>query len=195
MLTQLGLSAWAVPQAPVVRTHDVDVPRIGYVHSWTRTQDEGWVRAALDTYGVPYTYFADQKLKDGNLRAKYDVILFGPGGGSSQSIINGMPMWRGPIPWKNSPDTPNIGTYAQTDDMRPGLGLQGLMNLQNFVKQGGVYVGAVGSATFALENGMTHGVSMNTPGTATRVVGSLLRTQLVDDALSLIHISEPTRPY
>ena len=27
------------------------------------------MRAALDTYGVPHTYFADQKLKDGNLRS------------------------------------------------------------------------------------------------------------------------------
>ena len=43
-----------------VQTHDLDVPRIGYVHSWQRTQDEGWVRAAFDTYGVPYTYFADR---------------------------------------------------------------------------------------------------------------------------------------
>ena len=53
---------WAVATAPTVKTHDLDLPRIGYVHSWQRTQDEGWVRAALDTYGVPYTYFADQKL-------------------------------------------------------------------------------------------------------------------------------------
>ena len=63
MLKDLGLSAWAVASAPNVKTHDLDVPRIGYIHSWTRTQDEGWVRAALDTFGVPYTYFADQKLK------------------------------------------------------------------------------------------------------------------------------------
>ena len=34
------------------------------------------MRAALDHYGVPYTYFADQKLRDGNLRAKYDVIIY-----------------------------------------------------------------------------------------------------------------------
>ncbi len=53
MLKDLGLSAWAVAAAPAVRTHDLDIPRIGYVHSWTRTQDEGWVRAALDTYGDP----------------------------------------------------------------------------------------------------------------------------------------------
>ena len=61
------------------------VPRIGYVHSWSRTQDEGWVRAALDHYSVPYTYFADQKLREGNLRAKYDVILFPHTGGTLQS--------------------------------------------------------------------------------------------------------------
>ena len=68
-----------------MKTHELDVPRIGYVHSWQRTQDEGWVRAALDYYGVPYTYFADQKLRDGNLRAKYDVIIFPHVGGTSQS--------------------------------------------------------------------------------------------------------------
>ena len=52
------------------------MPRIGYVHSWASTQDEGWTRAALDYYEIPYTYFADKKLKEGNLRAKYDVIMF-----------------------------------------------------------------------------------------------------------------------
>ena len=25
-----------------MKTHDLDIPRIGYIHSWTRTQDEGW---------------------------------------------------------------------------------------------------------------------------------------------------------
>ncbi|MCC7181936.1 MAG: hypothetical protein IT177_26395, partial [Acidobacteria bacterium] len=58
-LKELGLSAFAVPGTPNVKAHDLDVPRIGYVHAWQRTQDEGWVRAALDTYKVPYTYFGD----------------------------------------------------------------------------------------------------------------------------------------
>src|SRR5207302_8310852 len=47
---ELGLTAWAVSAAPTVKTHTLDLPRIGYVHSWQRTQDEGWVRAALDHY-------------------------------------------------------------------------------------------------------------------------------------------------
>src|SRR6202790_2460759 len=76
MLKDLGLSAWAVPSVPSVKTHDLDIPRIGYIHGWTRTQDEGWWRAALDTFGVPFTYFADQKLREGNLRAKHDVLIF-----------------------------------------------------------------------------------------------------------------------
>jgi hypothetical protein len=64
-LRELGLSGFAMSSAPSVKSHDLDIPRIGYVHSWTRTQDEGWVRAALDTYGIPYSYFGDVKLRDG----------------------------------------------------------------------------------------------------------------------------------
>ena len=67
------------------------MPRIGYVHSWANTQNEGWVRAALDTYGVPYTYFGDIKLREGNLRQKYDVIIFPHVGGNAQSQVNGHP--------------------------------------------------------------------------------------------------------
>ncbi len=62
-LQDLGLSAWAMAAAPTVKSHDLDVPRVGYVHSWSTTQNEGWVRAAFDYYGVPYTYFGDIKLR------------------------------------------------------------------------------------------------------------------------------------
>ena len=43
--------------------HDLDVPRIGYIHTWTSTQDEGWVRMAFDNFKVPYTYFADNLVR------------------------------------------------------------------------------------------------------------------------------------
>jgi len=184
----LGLMAYPLAEAPTVRMHPARAARIALMHTWSSTQTEGWWRLGLDTVGIPYDYISTQDVaKDANLRAKYDVILFGPGGGSSQSIIEGMPMWRGPMPWKQSPDTPNIGTYAQTDDMRPGLGLQGLMNLREFVRQGGVYIGAGSSASFAIDNGMTHGVSEAGPGSGTRVVGSYLRTRLVDDASPIVY--------
>jgi hypothetical protein len=90
-------------------------------------------------------------------------------------------MWRNPMPWKQSEETPNIGTYAQTDDIRPGLGWSGLANLETFVKQGGVLVAVENTAQFAITFGYTQGVTMTTP-TGNVVVGSLLRSRLVDDA-------------
>ena len=107
---ELGLNALSRSAAPTVKTHELDIPRIGYIHSWQRTQDEGWVRAALDYYGVPYTYFADQKLRDGNLRSKYDVIIFPHVGGNSASHLTGIPKTGpDPIPYKKSDLTPNLG--------------------------------------------------------------------------------------
>ena len=109
-LTSLGLSGAAMAAAPAVRTHNLDVPRIGYIHSWANTQNEGWVRAALDTYGVPYTYFADITLREGNLRQKYDVIVYPHVGGSAQSQVNGLPKTGGsPLPYMKTADTPNLG--------------------------------------------------------------------------------------
>src|SRR5512132_187821 len=124
--------------------------------------------------------------KDPNLNAKYDVIIFGPGGGQGRGIIEGMPMWRNPIPWKVTELTPNITPFAQTDDMRPGLGYEGLQNLQRFVKNGGVYIGSVASAQFAIDYGMSNGVSMNTAARGT-VTGSFLKTRVVDDASPIVY--------
>src|SRR4029077_8161980 len=154
-LKDLGLTAWAVGSAPAGKTHDLDGPRIGYVHSWTRTQDEGWVRAALDTYGVPYTYFADQRLREGNLRAKYDVIIFPHVGGTPQSQVNGMPKTgSAPLPYKKTATTPNLAYVDSTDDIRGGMGIEGLVELAKFVRDGGTLVTEGSTATIFPEYGI-----------------------------------------
>src|SRR5207249_9255792 len=61
-----------------------------------------------------------------------------------QGIVAGLPLWRNPLPWKNTPETPNIGTWAQTDDMRPGLGWDGLAHLERFVDRKSVGEGKGG---------------------------------------------------
>ena len=163
-IRELGLSAWAVAAAPQVKTHDLDVPRIGYVHAWQRTQDEGWVRAALDHYGVPYTYFADQKLRDGNLRAKYDVILFPHVGGNSQSHVNGIPKsGPDPIPYKKSDLTPNLGANDESDDIRGGMGFEGLAELAKFVLEGGTLITDGSTAAFLADCGLATGVTVERP--------------------------------
>ena len=180
LLKDLGLSAWAVAAAPGVKTHDLDIPRIGYIHSWTRTQDEGWVRASLDAFGVPYTYFADQKLKEGNLRAKYDVLIFPHVGGTSQSQVNGMPVTgSAPLPYKKTSATPNLGYVDESDDIRGGMGLEGLAALAKFVQDGGTLITEGSTATIFPDYGITSGVTVEHPAQLF-VRGSILRTKFAD---------------
>ncbi|MEO8451827.1 MAG: M14 family zinc carboxypeptidase [Gemmatimonadota bacterium] len=177
---ELGLSGTALAAAPSVKTHPARAARVAILHTWQGTQTEGWWRQAFDLLQIPFQYISVQDVaKDGNLTSKYDVILFPPAGGGGQGIVDGMPMWRNPVPWKNTPETPNIGTFAQTDDMRPGLGWQGLQHLDDFVKQGGVLVTVDNTAEFAVQFGLARGVSSNQAPRG-RVVGSLLRSRIVD---------------
>ncbi len=177
----LGLKATAVASAPSVKMHPVRAARVMIMHTWQSTQTEGWWRYAFDANGIPYDYLSTADVaKIPNLNAKYDVIIFGPGGGAGRSIIEGMPMWRNPIPWKTTELTPNLGKIAETDDMRPGLGWDGLENIEKFVKNGGVYIGSVASAQFAIDFGLTNGVNFNAANRGT-VTGTFLRMRLVDD--------------
>jgi hypothetical protein len=180
LLRDLGLSARAVANAPSVKTHDLDIPRIGYVHSWTRTQDEGWWRAALDTYGVPYSYFADQKLREGRLRQKYDVIVFPHVGGTAVAQVNGMARTgKAPLPYKKSPETPNLGAVDSSDDIRGGMGIEGLLELANFVREGGTLITEGSTATIFPEYGITSGVTVEQPSPLF-VRGSILRGKITD---------------
>jgi hypothetical protein len=182
ILSELGLSAWALDAVPKVRTHELDVPRIGYVHSWTRTQDEGWWRAAFDTYGIPYTYFADQRLREGRLRSKYDVIVFPHVGGSAVAQVNGMARsGSAPLPYKKTSQTPNLGALDSSDDIRGGMGIEGLAELLKFVQEGGTLITEGSTATIFPAYGLTSDVTVEeAPQLFAR--GTILRGRISDPA-------------
>ena len=183
----LGLTAVAVASAPTVKSHDLDVPRIGYVHSWANTQNEGWVRAALDTYGVPYTYFADQKLREGNLRAKYDVIVFPHIGGNAQQQVNGIPKnGKAPLPYQKTAATPNLGALDQSPDIRGGMGVEGLMELYKFVQAGGTLITEGSTATIFPEYGLTNGITIE-PSTSLFARGSIFRARITDNKSPIVY--------
>ena len=179
-LGELGLDAYSLSAAPSVPTHRLAAPRIALMHTWIRTQTEGWWRMALEKLGVPYSYISTQTAaREADLKATYDVILFGPvGGATSARILNGTPLYGDAVPWKATSLTPNM-TIDQTDDIRPGLGGAGLAHLQRFVEQGGLLIASEDSAKFAIEMGLAPGVSL-APAKDVRVVGSVLKTVVVD---------------
>ena len=141
-VVELGLKAQGVDKLPEVKTHELAVPRIAIVHTWTNTQNEGWFRIEFDRLQIPYTYISDHVIRNTpNLREKFDVLIFPPVGGSAQTIVNGMPRRGEPIPWKTSALTPNFAQSPdQTDDMRGGMGVSGVANLQKFIEDGGLFI-------------------------------------------------------
>jgi hypothetical protein len=186
-LEKLGLTAYATSTAPTVRSHALTAPRIGYVHSWQRTQDEGWVRMAFDHYGVPYTYFADQKLREGHLREKYDVIVFPSIGGTSISQVNGIPMTgKDPIPYKKSALTPNLGVEDSSDDIRGGMGIEGLSELVRFVQEGGTLLTEGSTTTILPDYGITTGVRVEHP-TQLYTKGSIMRGVIADHKSPIVY--------
>jgi hypothetical protein len=109
--------------------------------------------------GVPYTYMSDQKLRSPGVLDRFDVVIFPHSGQGGLSIVNGRPMVGPPIPWKASPRTPHLGKWDETDDIRPGMGLEGAAQLRRFVERGGMLLVEGSTSRFPIELGLTPGVS------------------------------------
>jgi hypothetical protein len=178
-LTELGLSGYAVATAPAVKTHNLDVPRIGYVHSWGNTQDEGWVRAALDYYKIPYTYFGENEVSKRDLK-QFDVILWPHGGNVGQDP----PTTGTPVPFQKSAEFQSLGYPDSTADTRGGLGTSGLKKLYEFVQAGGTLITEGSTAAIFPNNFLTPGVTVD-QGTGLTAPGSVYRG-IVADKLSPI---------
>lgn len=183
---KLGLMGTALPAAPTVRSHGIALPRIAFVHTWIETQNEGWVRHALEEMGVPFTYMSTQKLKVPGLLDRYDVVLFPHVSAAPAGIVNGRPMVGPAVPWKKTPLTPNLGVIDSTDDIRPGLGYDGLAALKAFVDRGGLLVTEGNSSRLPVDFGFTPTVSITaTPRLLAR--GAVFKAQAMDRTSPILY--------
>ena len=184
VVNESGLTGIAIAGMPSTKTHPVRAARIALVHTWLSTQMEGWWRLALDDLKIPYDYISSQTVaKIDDYKAKYDVVLFPPVGWnpSLTAIVNGVPTdWGNPLPWKNTPETPNlVEGNDSTDDMRPGLGWNGVAHLKSFVQKGGVLLTATDTSNFALSVGFVEGISASS-SEKMKIVGAIVGARLVD---------------
>ncbi|MDQ3418440.1 MAG: hypothetical protein M3541_06605, partial [Acidobacteriota bacterium] len=72
---EFGLTAAALSSAPSVASHEADAPRVAIYTSWSGTQEIGWVRFTFDKFGIPFDLIYKERVKKGNLRNDYDVIV------------------------------------------------------------------------------------------------------------------------
>ena len=183
---QYGFTAYGIDSNTQVSTHRIETPRVAVMHTWTTTQTEGWLRVGLDQYGIPFEYISVHDVRDDqNLRDHYDVILFGPSSANALSIIQGLEGDE-PLPWRASELTPNIGRQDSTDDMRGGLGLEGVLNLKRFVEGGGVFVTLSSSSSLPTHFGLARGVSIrSTPDLWAR--GGVFKAAISDEESPIVY--------
>jgi len=91
--------------------------RLALYKGWVDNMDEGWTRYVFDTFNVPYESLRDADVRDGNLSAKYDVIILPSQ--RMKEIIEG-----------NQPRS-----YPQ--ELTGGMTEAGVENLRRFVEEGG----------------------------------------------------------
>jgi hypothetical protein len=178
VVTALGLNAVQTSAAPSVRSHVVTVPRIAILHTWLETQNEGWVRYAFDQMGIPFTTISDQMLRKPGVLDRFDVVVFPHVGAPTATLLNGRPMIGPAVPWKKTPETPNLGRLDATDDIRPGMGLAGAEALRQFVERGGTLITEGSTSTLVTTLGFNPTVQV-IDRKALRAQGSILRAQIV----------------
>jgi hypothetical protein len=151
----LGLTAVGLPAAPSVRAHDVDLPRLAVYSTWGSTQDVGWVRYAFDKFEVPYDLIYKEQVKRGDLHAKYDVIVIPHQTNTAKRLVFDIESRGTPIAYKKSDQFKFLGMYGESDDITGGMGVDGVAELDKFVKTGGVLVTLGASSFFPADFGLT----------------------------------------
>ncbi len=137
---KLGLQAVALAAAPEGKKHAVDIPRVAMFSTWGSTQDVGWVRYAFDKFELNYDLIYKDRIREGNLRSSYDVIVIpsqGGRGGSRNLIFDIEPKAGKKYAYKKDAEFPTLGMYGESDDISGGMGLPGVAELDKFVNAGG----------------------------------------------------------
>jgi len=185
LVEKLGLTAYAADGELKVKKHLLNLPRVALYHTWTYTQDSGWVRFSFDQYNIPYAYISKDRLQKGDLKRDYDVIVI-PRQFSGKSIVFGIDPKFGPLSYEKTEKFKYSGLQDQSKDITGGMGYIGLKNLQDFIDLGGVLVLIDRSSQLAMDYGFVRYISeARTPGLV--IPGSILRADVVNSQSPIVY--------
>jgi len=153
---EFGLTAAALGSAPSVATHDADAPRVAMFTSWSGTQEIGWVRFTFDKFGIPFDLIYKERVKKGNLRADYDVIVM-PTQNLGRTAVFQPPAAR-PVSYVKSDKYKFLGMYGSSEDITGGFGAEGVDAFQQFLNAGGTLITMGTAVRFPTELGLARTV-------------------------------------
>jgi hypothetical protein len=175
----LGLKAIALAAPPTVPVHEVDLPRLAIFSTWGSTQEVGWVRHAFDKFEVPFDLIYKERIRQGNLRSAYDVIVIPNQGRGSKGLVYDIEAKAKPMPYKKSEDFKTLGMYGESDDITGGMGLEGVVELQKFVEQGGLMITLGSASSFPADFGITRKVEATRTSAAFYAPGPIVQAEIV----------------
>jgi hypothetical protein len=134
-----GAAFEAIERFPSAGTHVVKRERVAMYQRYRGgNMDEGWTRFVLEQFRFPYQSVMDAEIRQGNLNAKYDVILLPH---DSPAAIEG----------KEEERRPGQPEDLYPPEYRSGVGEEGIASLKDFVANGGTLVTFGEAAEFAIE--------------------------------------------
>jgi hypothetical protein len=131
MASELGLVVESAPSISSRSLIPIKAPRIALYEPWGGNMDAGWTRWLLEQHEFPYTHARPADLRNANLAARFDVIVF-PEMTDAQ-IVRGL-------------TAPSV-----RPEHAGGIGEEGVEHLRAFVEAGGTVVTLGNSARFAME--------------------------------------------
>jgi Zinc carboxypeptidase len=153
---ELGLTAAAFASVPSVPMHDSDLPRVAIYSSWVGTQEIGWVRYTFDRFGVPFDLIYKERVRKGNLRTDYDVIVMPTQTLTRQSVFQ--PPAARPVPYQKDPKYRFLGMYGESPDITGGMGGEGVDAFAKFLDAGGTLVTMGTASRFPADLGLARTV-------------------------------------
>jgi hypothetical protein len=156
---ELGLTAVALNEMPSAPRHDLDLPRVAVFSTWGNTQEVGWVRYALDKFEVPFGLIYKERVKKGDLKSSYDVIIIPNQGGSGKGLVYDIEPKSKPIAYTKSDKFKTLGMYGESEDITGGMGLSGVEEFQKFADNGGTLITMGTASYFPAEFGITRRVN------------------------------------
>jgi hypothetical protein len=179
-IEKLGLKAVALADAPNVPKHLVDLPRLAMFSTWGNTQEVGWVRHAFDQFEIAYDLIYKERVRQGKLRASYDVIVIpNQVRGSAKSLVFDLEPHGKPLAYTKSEQYKSLGAYGESEDITGGMGLAGAAELEKFIEEGGVLITLGASSFFPAEFGLTRLVDAGRPSAQFYAPGPIVAAEIL----------------
>jgi hypothetical protein len=110
------------------------------------------------------------------------VIVIPSQGRTSKGLVFDIESKGKPLAYTKTPEFPALGQYGETMDITGGMGLEGVVELEKFVKTGGVLVTLGAASYFPPEFGITRTVEAARPSSQFYAPGPIVEAEIQQPA-------------